>query len=321
MKKLYTLCLLLAISAGAFAQNARMIQHSGNNHAANQIGNVHTQALGDTLLYIPFLNIFVNPTDQTNFTYATEDLDGFTTNSTYMWPTADYAYFYSLNAWDYHPWETPGVDTSFFAAATSWFDNDPALSDDWMEFGPITIPAGGATLSWFVKTNPSYRDGYEVLTSTTGMSNYTDFSSTPVYSRADLFPSTQTATDTIWQPVSVTIPGPGLKYFAFHHNANGMDVLYLDEILLTEGPAGVKENATADFSMFPNPAKGMVQVNINSDSKEHNIVITDMIGNVVSDKMYTSNTANVDLSGIASGMYLLSIKDNGMISTKKLVIQ
>src|SRR5687768_13045347 len=119
MKKLYTLLAAAFVGIAAIAQTGRM---SGPVSQPGQIapGSVNVQPLapGDTLLYIPFLDIYVNTTDQPNFQYATEDLDGFTTTTTNNYPSDWFYVYWPLNfTWNYHPWETPGVDTSFSAGA------------------------------------------------------------------------------------------------------------------------------------------------------------------------------------------------------------
>ncbi len=329
MKKIYTIISATALTFGMNAQSAMQTRTGSTNGpvpSVVQSNPVFVLSPGDTLLYIPFVDIFVNPTDSAAFVYQTEDLDGFSTSSTNNYPP-DFTYFYSLQPSDYHPWENQLTDSSFFSAATSWFDNDPAQADNWMEFGPITIPAGGATLRWFVKTNPSYRDGYEVLLSSSGLSNYNDFNNAPIYSRPDLFPSTTTATDTVWQPVTATIPG-GTQYIAFHHNATGMDVIYFDEILITENFVGVPE-INQDFTLShncPNPANGSTIFNYNLlNNSDVAFNVYDITGKVV----YTENLANqsvgahrldINTTELADGIYFYSMTANGQKVTRKMVV-
>ena len=324
MKKLYTLCLFVAIGGGLMAQSARMAQNLNNNPSSVQTSHPITLATGDTLLYIPFLGIQVNATDATNFTYATEDQDFGTFATTNMFPSPDFAYFYTLNAAYYHPWETPGPgnDTSFMAAATSWFDT-PGQANNWMEMGPITVPTGGATLRWFVHTNPTWRDGYEVLTSTTGMS-FTDFSSPPIYTRPDCYPCTTTnGVDTLWTMVTLTNIPAGIQYFAFHHNANDMDVLYLDEILLTENGVGINESKSAvEFGVYPNPSHGILNINVVSpNTMERTVSIKDVLGKEVFTNIYGMNNISIDLTSLNKGIYFVSVSDKDGVSSKKLVIQ
>lgn len=223
------------------------------------------RAMGDTLLYMPLTNIFVNPMDSPLFMYQTEDLDGLTTYNPGV--VMDFGCYYSTDSTTtfgdptqnnyYHPWETPfplGTDTAFFWAATSYF-SPLGTADNWLEFGPITIPAIGATLTWYDKTQ-AYRDGYEVKISTSGMTSYTDFTNPAIFVETDATsPSPTYAVDTAWELRSVAIPASynGLPiYIAFHHTANDMDMLYLDEITLIEG--GLTTTCNANFLIIQDSA-------------------------------------------------------------------
>jgi len=325
MKKLYTLIAIALFTTTAFAQTGRIADLVLQSNQVSVSTNIQPLAAGDTLLWIPFLGIYVNPTDQPAFVYQTEDIDGFTFTTTNNFPSPDFAYFYSLDAWDYHPWETVGVDSSFFAAACSWFDNAPQVADNWMEFGPITLPAGStALLSWFVKTNPTYRDGYEILVNTTGL-QFTDFTNPPIFNRNDCYPCTTNSVDTVWAAASVMIPSSfsGQQIFiAFHHDANDMDVIYFDEILMTEQLVSVEElSNTLQFTVSPNPATSTVKIVV-SDSKETKEVnITNVLGAVVYTGTFEGVLNSIDVSTLDKGVYFVNVKDGNTIGTQKLVIQ
>src|SRR5436305_961696 len=84
----------------------------------------------------------------------------------------------------------------------------------------------GATLSWYERCNPAYRDGYKVLATSNPsfpVTN-TDFVDPPFYTRTDATsPSPTYATDTIWVLKTVSIPATynGMPiYIAYHHDAN-----------------------------------------------------------------------------------------------------
>jgi hypothetical protein len=58
------------------------------------------------------------------------------------------------------------VDTGNYFGCYSWFTT-VAQADDWFIFGPVTIPDMGATLRWqHLIPDNDFRDGYEVLVST-----------------------------------------------------------------------------------------------------------------------------------------------------------
>ena len=220
---------------------------TANKHSAVK---AHTRAMNDTLFYMSLPYSYIaNPLDSSMFTIQIEDLDMLTPFNS--WFAMDFGLYYSTDSTTnggnpsqnnfYHPWENPlptGTDTAFFWMATSYFA--PAgTADNWLEFGPVTVPLTGATLTWYDRTSDN-RDGYEVrLTSTiSGMPISTDFTDPPIFSKSDAAsPSPTYATDTTWQLRTVALPSTynGMQvYFAFHHNATNMDILCLDEITVID---------------------------------------------------------------------------------------
>lgn len=167
-------------------------------------------------------NYYINPTNSANFLIFQEDFDSLTP-------------YYSGHSTKWNVFKqaiSPG-DTNFFYGATSFFTNI-GQANNWLEIGPISIPANGANLKWkhlYYLNNK--RDGYEVLLSTTGLTkDY--YNSPPVFSRTDN--DSQTDGNTSWTSQQISIPaniyGNSDIYIAFHHYAYNMYYLFLDDIEL-----------------------------------------------------------------------------------------
>lgn len=316
--------------------------NTGNGTPA-AIGSNPVQALatGDTLMYTDGGNFYVNPTDQAAFEVGTEDADGNALASGYA--SAGYSMDWGTIASQtadgsvfdmYQPWEVPGVDTALTFYATSWFAS-PAVADNWLMFGPITIPATGGQLIWREKCNPGYRDGYSVLVTTFQTSsppNSGDFgAATSIYTRADAFPSPTEATDTIWQTKTVQLPASthGVQtWFAYHHTANDMDVLYIDEILVIDFPMSVSENSNI-FTIaqnVPNPANGSTTFNYTlKNNSDVMFNVYDVTGNIVFSANEASQSAGahnfvMNTENLANGMYYYTISVNGYTETHKMTV-
>jgi len=360
MKKIYT---LIAATAIVFSANAQQVQikgtaqTTGTEHrstAGMHITPMHssTRAAGDTLMYMPLPGTTINATDAPTFDIVTEDIDGLTThNAGYA---TSFGVYYSTDssiygqtcptcstphgANYYHPWETPaplGTDTAFFWSATSWFD--PAgQADNWLEIGPLTIPATGATLQWYDRTN-RYRDGYSVLVSdvfSTPMT-FTDFdAATNIFTVTDAAaPSPTYAVDTTWELISVAIPASfnGMQVaIAFHHNANDMDVLRLDEILLTEGATtGIAEftNGVKLSQNMPNPFNSTSTINYELQKNAAVVLsVYDVTGKLMVKQNIgeqTSGSHNVRFStdNLSAGVYYYSLTvNNATTAAMKMVV-
>ena len=91
---------------------------------------------------------------------------------------------------------------------------------------------------------------------------------------------------------------------------------------------GVKENVNAlNANVYPNPAKNNINISfVNTDAKNYTIEITNVLGQLV----YTENNLNdcsfpvtfknIDVSGLESGSYLVSVKANEKQFQKKIII-
>lgn len=85
--------------------------------------------------------------------------------------------------------------------------------------------------------------------------------------------------------------------------------------------AGIKENKTEDFTIYPNPASGSVSILLNTTVTSSEIVIVDVLGKIVQTKTINSNQSDLDISNLKSGIYFITINNEGMKTTKKLVIK
>lgn len=165
-------------------------------------------------------------------------------NSTYI-DTNNYGlYIYDL---DKRPWFlTPdtvrswglayedSTKTNLAIRNVSWYVGDTVASDDWMVFGPISMASSDMTFYWKHLTPlVSWADGYEVMVSNTGGSpSIFKTDGEVLFSVVDQDPS---ATN-VWSSNSVTIDAATYAndsiFIAIHHNANNMNVLFIDDILL-----------------------------------------------------------------------------------------
>lgn len=333
MKNFSTIFLGLAVAGSAFSQtrvNPTVNPDLQVSQRAISLESSSARATGDTILYIPFPNfIITQDADTVNFRFVTEDADNLPTNNAGFTP--DFELVFSDDSTEnlagnptadnfYQPWETYGVDSAFFLRGTSWF-NPPGQANNWIMFGPIRYPAGGAQFQWRHRTNPAYRDGYKVWVVNNVLNplalSYTDFdqSGVLIYSRSDSYPSTTYITDTTWQSVSAQIYGvsPATEFWiAFQHDANDMDVLYLDELLVTEAlNVGTAENKTNSIGVIsPNPASSFVTMpySIQTGSNEVRFEIIDAQGRIVETLIEGARQAgayarNLSVENLADGFY------------------
>lgn len=266
----------------------------------------------------------INPTDEPNFNAQIIDNDqqavatqlanaGYTSN----WMLG----FYNVVA--------PG-DTNWFVGSTSWHVNTSAPADNWLTFGPVTMLDDDGELRWKHRySDNAYRDGYEVLVGTSGV-DVADFSgATVLYSVGDNAGST--AGDTVWTSQSVTLPAGTYAnqslYFAFHHDALDMFLLFLDDIEV-EGcsslTVGIDETEEFNFNVFPNPSTGDFTVQFaGKRSQDFELIMLNAVGQTVWSKQIRDQALGVQTistENLSSGIYTLIMKGDNLNDSKRLVL-
>jgi hypothetical protein len=114
----------------------------------------------------------------------------------------------------------------------------------------------------------------------------------------------------------------GVYYFGIHNNTPAsvnqtflfFDTLAFTSVLSTDSFVNNK------FSVSPNPTTGLINVTNNDGITVNEITVTDLNGRVVKTTKF-DNVANIsiNIADLSAGMYLMSIKSDAGIATKKIV--
>ena len=76
------------------------------------------------------------------------------------------------------------------------------------------------------------------------------------------------------------------------------------------------ENTINKLEVFPNPSNDFVNIKLENNLQSE-LTLMDVSGKVVLEKTFT-NTSNIILSSLKSGIYMLSVKNNSQIITKRV---
>ncbi|MBK8582448.1 MAG: T9SS type A sorting domain-containing protein [Flavobacteriales bacterium] len=79
-------------------------------------------------------------------------------------------------------------------------------------------------------------------------------------------------------------------------------------------------NSQASFTISPNPGNGQVAINLGQAVSTGQWVLRDVLGQVVLRTTSTGPKTNLDLSGIASGTYLIRLEGPAPTATQRLVV-
>lgn len=193
----------------------------------------------------------------------------------------------------------------------------------------VAIPAGAANLT--------FRVGSFSITEDVAAANYSVYVLTPAdlegattaaQFKAVVLAKTATLTSSVTDSSEIkTIdltPFAGSEVivaFRHHNNAEAYAYFFVDDIVFAQGaPAGVNENLLASLSVFPNPANDVVNVTNAENILVNGITVTDLNGRTVKTSKYNGvANAQINISDLASGVYMLTVSSDKGSLTKKIV--
>jgi len=85
--------------------------------------------------------------------------------------------------------------------------------------------------------------------------------------------------------------------------------------------SNANSTVSQNFSLFPNPAKGSVNLNFEYATSGSQISVTDIYGKSVITKALSIGNNNLDISKLSRGLYLVSLTSAEGIKTQKLIIE
>jgi hypothetical protein len=80
-----------------------------------------------------------------------------------------------------------------------------------------------------------------------------------------------------------------------------------------------EENELSGLSLYPNPASDIVKISLPNGIQDIQIEVFDNAGKQIAMQLSPENT--IDVSNIASGLYLITITSNDIKTTKKLIVK
>jgi PKD repeat protein len=109
------------------------------------------------------------------------------------------------------------------------------------------------------------------------------------------------------------------------YNMRG-NFLYIDDVLIDYATALNESNISNPFvKIYPNPNKGIFELQFNSTLKNAKIEIYNQLGQVVYDKnafdIVKGNSLTVDLSSYASGIYLIKLNSKDIQYKEKIIVE
>jgi photosystem II stability/assembly factor-like uncharacterized protein len=105
--------------------------------------------------------------------------------------------------------------------------------------------------------------------------------------------------------------------FSFYVNSGNN--IYIDDINI-DHTVGINELTSQSISVYPNPAKGTVHFNLPNVKENTSIEFYSTVGSLLKSVPVFSEVTDIDLSGLAAGLYFYSIKTNDKALVKGKVV-
>lgn len=188
------------------------------------------------------------------------------------------------------------------------------INNDYLTSPQIQLGTAGNTLKFWAKAiSATYPEKFKVGVSTTGTApaNFTFITPT-----AGITPTTTWAEYTYnldayqGQNVYITIQCVSNDAFAF----------LVDDFKVTATSLSTNDFVAKNFSVFPNPSTGIVNLASKNNTAINEVQVTDLNGRVV--KNVNTNGVSetqINISELTSGVYFLNIKTDAGSGTTKIV--
>ena len=252
---------------------------------------------------LPYLNDFNDPESWTNCqTFYDNDGDG--------------------NYWFYQAF---GDDTSDLSATSASYINGVGIltPDNWVIMGPIDLTdVSDALLEWQVQGLDANwcQENYSIYVGSSN--NYSDLINSSSVSFNETIASGGDACGS-WADRSLDISAAtgGLVYIGMrHHDVSDMYYLNIDNVSVTSSTMSNEEFTLENIDYTFNQESKIL--NVNSEEILSNIEIYNMLGQGVLNENLNSNSINIDLSTMSSGVYIVNVEgNNSKTKTFKLAVK
>jgi len=99
------------------------------------------------------------------------------------------------------------------------------------------------------------------------------------------------------------------------------NLLFLDNITVTNGPLNVNELNTIEFNVFPNPSDGLITIKV-ENNEVMKIEIIDLLGKTVQEITTKQGKVTMNVSALESGSYIVCVEAlDGNRGIKRIVVK
>lgn len=114
----------------------------------------------------------------------------------------------------------------------------------------------------------------------------------------------------------------GSETFIFSVFSSSCGSLFSSEInILYSNCLGINETKNSNFSIFPNPTTGILNIKFENIENETQIKILDISGREIISNLISTKETQIDLSNVSKGIYFVKLQNEKFSETQKVVIK
>lgn len=233
---------------------------------------------------------------------------------------------------DFITWEThdvSGLPGTTQAMKVRMGNYSPAQGQRDELVSPYFTPQGNGAIDLHFRMAYRTRAGFNndslIVYRSTDCSNWTEIYRDGGSTMATYGTGTEPTQPAHWRTISISQAlqaGTRVSLKFVTRNGFGGN-LYLTNISYGGVPLGEIVTEAPAFNLYPNPTSGMVKVALDGNSLANRLLLTDITGRILLERALDAAAVSLelDLNGMAPGLYLVQLEGQGGSSIKKLVKQ
>ena len=94
-----------------------------------------------------------------------------------------------------------------------------------------------------------------------------------------------------------------------------------EAVVYVDNCTNITNNTALEFSISPNPNNGTFDIVMPILYENTKVEILDLSGKIIFSEKLSQKKQRLDINNISRGVYILSLNQNGIIKTNKLIIK
>ncbi|ALM47735.1 hypothetical protein AMR72_01750 [Flavobacterium psychrophilum] len=203
------------------------------------------------------------------------------------------------------------------AKTLNFFAAIPTANNDWVITPKIRLGSTGNVVKFSARsiTADYGLERIKVAVSTTGNTNTDDFTVITAGNYVEV--------PVDWTEYSLNLDAYNGQdvYIAINYVTDDAFALLVDDFsVTTTGTVGLNDNLASQFSVSPNPANNIININSSNNALINGAEIVDMNGRTVKTATYNGiSDAQINISDLSSGVYMMNLTSDQGKTTKKII--